>query len=159
MKVNLTKEEYLTLLDIFEIADWVLHSHRAEQQGETMQYSELEQKIYALAGDFGCGDMVEYSESDGRYYPARAIEEGPARDFMDTFEEDTFWARLVEYLAERDLVREMGKDKFGMLDREERWERLEKIESRYWDEFQANGVERLEIVELPWYDAPDMHSA
>ncbi len=159
MKINFTKEQYLALLDIFEIAGWVLHSHKAERTEETRQYTELEQKIYALAGNFGCGDMVEYSESDSRYYPARKLEEGPAMNFINTFEEDTFWSRLVEYLAERDLVRELGKEEAGSLDRAERWERLESFESRYWDEFQVNGIERLEIVELPWYETPDMHSA
>ncbi len=159
MKINLTKDEYLALLDIFEIADWVLHAHQAEQPAETERYTGLEQKLYALAEDFGCGQTVEYSEADSRYYPTRELEEGPAMDFIDAFEEDTFWSRLVEHLAERDLVRELGKEKFGSLDRAERWERLEKLETGYWDEFQAHGVERLEVVEMPWYETPDMHSA
>jgi hypothetical protein len=130
-----------------------------EQAEDTKHYAELEQKMYALAGDFGCGHLVQYSESDSRYYPTRELEDGPARDFIEAFEGDTFWSQLVEHLAERDLIRELGKEKFGALDRAERWERLENLETRYWEEFQSNGLERLEIVELPWYETPDMHSA
>jgi hypothetical protein len=159
MKINLTKEEYHALLDMLEIADWVLHSHQAEDSGETKPYRDLEQKIYALAKDFGCGQMVEYSAPDDRYYPTRKLEEGPAMDVIEAFEEDTFWCRLVEQLAERDLIRELGKETFGALERAERGERLENLETRYWDEFQLKGIERLEIVELPWYETPDMHSA
>jgi hypothetical protein len=159
MKINLTKKEYLALLDIFEIADWVLHSHKVEQPAETKPYSDLEQKMLALAEDFGCGHLVDYSEADKRYYPTREVEEGPAMQFIEMFEEDTFWSRIVERLAERDLVRELGKEKFATLDRAERWEKMEDLETRYWDEFQMHGVERLEIVETPWYETPDMHSA
>jgi hypothetical protein len=65
----------------------------------------------------------------------------------------------VEHLAERDLVRELGEEKFETLERAERWEKMEILEEKYWEEFQTNGVNRLEIAELPWYDTPDMHSA
>ena len=159
MKINFTKKEYLALLDIFEIADWVMHSHKVEPPGDTKPYRDLEQKMYALAKDFGCEHVVECSDRDGRYYPTRELEEGAAMDFVEAFEEDTFWSRLVERLAERDLVRELGKEKSVALKRAERWERMEDLEERYWEEFQVKGLDRLEIVELPWYDTPDMPSA
>jgi hypothetical protein len=159
MKITLTKKEYLALLDMFEIADWVLHSHKVEEPGETKPYRDLEQKIYGLAEEFGCQRLVEYSGPDARYYPSRELEEGAAMDFIEAFEEDTFWSRLVEHLAERDLVRELGEQKFAILDRTKRWEKMEALEEKYWEEFEVNGVKRLEITESPWYDAPDMHSA
>jgi hypothetical protein len=159
MNITFTKKEYLALLDMFEIADWVLHSHKVEETGETKPYRDLAQKIYALAKDFGCAHLIEYSTTDARHYPTRKLEEGAARDFVDAFEEDTFWSRLVEHLAERDLVRELGEEKFETLERAERWEKMEILEEKYWEEFQTNGVNRLEIAELPWYDTPDMHSA
>jgi hypothetical protein len=36
---------------------------------------------------------------------------------------------------------------------------MEDLEEKYWEEFQVKGLDRLEIVELPWYDTPDMPSA
>ncbi len=30
MKINITKKEYLILLETLEIADWVLHAHRTD---------------------------------------------------------------------------------------------------------------------------------
>ncbi len=160
MKIDFSRQEYLALLDILEISDWVLHSHKVEATEETKVYRELEQKIFSHAKDFGCDHLIDASAPDGRLYPTREFEEtSAAGDFIESFEEDTFWSQLVEHLAERDLSREVGKDHLSALDQGERWERLEAVESKYWEEFQKNGIERLEIVELPWHEIPDMHSA
>jgi len=31
MKINITKKEYRTFLEIFQIADWVLHSYETDE--------------------------------------------------------------------------------------------------------------------------------
>jgi hypothetical protein len=160
MKIDFSEKEYLALLDMIQVADWVIHANKIEEPEETKPYRDLEQKIFALAKDFGHRNLVEYSLTDGRYYPTRELEEtGPAMEFIGAFEEDIFWSQLVEHLADRDLARELGKEKLESIDQGEKWERQEVIESRYWEEFRKNGIERLEIIELPWYETPDMPRA
>ncbi len=160
MNIDFTKEEYLKLLEMLQIADWVLHAHRAEEPEETKPYRELEQKILSHARDFDSEDLVEYSGAQDRYFPTRKLEEsGPAMEFIGDFEEDTFWSQLVKHLSERDVRREVGEDSVEALDRGELWDRLDAYESRYWDEFQTHGIERIEIVEHPWHEMPNMPTA
>ncbi len=160
MKIDFTKKEYRALLDLLQIADWVLHAHKAEEPPKTKLYRDLEQKIFSLAKDFGYEELVEHAAAQDRYYPTRALEEnGPAMDFVEDFEEDAFWSQLAKHLSERDLRREIGEQQLEALDRGELWELLEVHETKYWDEFQRHGVERLEITEHPWHETPNMPRA
>ena len=38
MKINITKKEYQTLLDMLYLSDWVLHAHSEEKSEETKSY-------------------------------------------------------------------------------------------------------------------------
>lgn len=160
MKIDLSKDEYMALVEMLQIAGWVIHSHAVEATEETRAYRDLEQKVLSHAEEFSCEDLIEYDETTGRYYPTADFEEaGTASRFIQDFEEDTFWAQLAKRLSERDLARELGKDQLGALDQGDQWEQLETHETRYWDEFEQHGIERLEIVELPWHEIPNMPRA
>ena len=53
MKIDFTKEEYRYLLDMVEIAEWVLNSHRTYPSDEIRVYSEVNQKILSYSKDLG----------------------------------------------------------------------------------------------------------
>ncbi len=160
MKIDFSKKEYRVLLDLLQIADWVLHAHKTEEPPKTKVYRDLEQKIFSLAKDFGYEELVDYAPAQDRYYPTRALEENSAAmEFVEEFEEDAFWSQLAKHLSERDLRREIGEKRMESLDRSELWEMIEAYETKYWDEFQKHGVERLEITEHPWHETPNMPRA
>ncbi len=144
MKINITKKEYLTFLEILEIADWVLHAHHAEERSETTKYKEFEQKVFSYAKDMGFDELVDYASHLKRYFPTREFEEtSPGREFIREFEDDTFWDELVQRLVERDLIRQAGEEKLLSMTPEERFEAEEPLEKRYADEFYHNGLENL----------------
>jgi hypothetical protein len=146
MKVDITKKEYRTLLDMLGIANWVLHAHREEDAPRTAAYRELEQKFFKLAADFGLADSFEYDEDEGRYYPtAEFEEEGPLPGFMDEYNDGTFWKELVERLAMRDVLSHIGQKEFHDLEVEERLHKLDDAIEVYEDEFAKNGLNRLAI--------------
>jgi hypothetical protein len=49
MKINFTKKEYRLLLDMVEIAEWVLNAHKSDPSDEIKKYSDLYQKILSYA--------------------------------------------------------------------------------------------------------------
>lgn len=160
MNIDLTKNEYVALVEMLQLAGWVINAHAVEATEEMRPYRDLEQKIFSHAQHFGCEDLIEYDDATGRYYPTADLEEtGQAPRFIQDFEEDTFWSQLAKRLSERDLARELGKDRLGAVDQADQWEQLEDHEARYWDEFEQHGIERLEIVELPWHELPNMPRA
>lgn len=146
MKVNITKKEYRTLLDILGIAGWVLHAHREEDAARTAEYRQLEQKLYALAADFGCEDLIVHDEEEDQYFPtADYEEEGPVLKFIDGYNDETFWRELVERLAMRDVLSSIGQKEFHAMSVEERMNKLDTAIGVYEEEFAKNGLNRLEI--------------
>lgn len=146
MKVNITKKEYRTLLDMLGIANWVLHAHRNEDAPRTAPYRELEQKFFKLAADFGFESLFVYDEEEGRYFPTPEFdEEGPMLTFMDEYNDETFWKELVERLAMRDVLSHIGQKEFHDMEVEERLSKLDAAIDVYENEFAKNGLNRLAI--------------
>jgi len=147
MKINITRKEYRALLDILSIADWVLNAHRVGDDPETEKYRKLEQKFYSYAKDMGFDNLVEYVPSLERYFPTKEYEEtGKFRDFVDEFENETFWDELLHRLVERDLIRqEGGVENLMNMDIRERFEKEEPLERMYAAEFETNGLDNIKI--------------
>lgn len=145
--LDLTRRDYRALLTAMEIADWVLHAFRVEQPREGAPIRAVHQKVYALAADFGFAELVDYDDTERRWFPSVELEEsGEAMDFIEQYENESFWDTLFERLAERDLLREIGEEAFLAMEPMEREERLEPYRRLYAEEFMSHGVERLEIL-------------
>ena len=148
MQIELSKAEYRTLLGVLEIAHWVLFAHRSDRPADRQAYRDFEQKVFGHAEAFGCGDLIEYVEQYKEYFPTAEYEENShVQSFIDEFENHNFWAELLDRLAARDMFRELGEEEIEAMDDRERLTKRLDYESRYNEEFQKHGVERLEITE------------
>jgi hypothetical protein len=146
MKIEITKEEYRVLLDVFHIADWVLHSHKMEEGMETEKYRNLEQKFFSYAQKMGFADLVEYDPEMKEYFPTREYDEN--NDVMQAiveYDNETFWEELTERLAMRDLIVQEGKEKVMAMDDDERLVKTEKLREKYGTEFEQHGISRISI--------------
>ena len=143
MKLEFTEKEYRLLLDMLYIAEWIMNSYVIGDRPETENYRRLEQKILSYADEMGCKGVVDYDEELGGYFPTREIEEGSAMDFIDEYNEDTFWEELVSHLADRDFLNREGKERIRKMSREQRFKKLLGLEDNYRKEFEAHGLDRL----------------
>lgn len=149
MKIHFSKKEYRHLIDLLEIADWVINSHRIGRKGEPKHYGDLIQKIFSYAKQMHCEDIIEYEASlDSYFLTAEAEENSKGRPFLDEFEETTFWDKLVEHLAARDLYYEFGEG-FKDLSPEERVKAIFAAEEPWHEEFDTYGLQRIGIVKKP----------
>lgn len=147
MKIDITKQEYRVLIDILEMADWVMNAHAIWQKEETAIYSSLMQKIYAYAKEMGCGDIIYYDDNEGSYFTTKEYEEeGMQRQFIEAFEEDSFWDELSHRLAFRDLVQQEGEEAIERMDFMERATKLTEFLSWYEEEFNENGLGNVRLV-------------
>jgi len=148
MKIEFTREEYKCLLDMLCIAEWVLNAHKVEDDPRTEVYGKLEQKIYSYAKDMGFKDLIEYATDHGKYYPTRKYEEaGSAMEFIEEFENETFWDELISRLADRDLIRQVGGvENLSKLSFEERIEKTLPLEEKYSSEFEERGLDGISVV-------------
>jgi hypothetical protein len=148
-QIEFSNEEYRFLLDMVYIADWVMNAHEVGQQEETKPYEKLEQRLLFLARDFGSAEYITWDEQLQKYFTTRAYEEErPAMDFIDKFENDSFWEELVARLADRDANRKYGQKKLTKMSFEERSKKIGEIEEKYSVEFEKNGLDRLQIAPI-----------
>ena len=149
MKINITKKEYTVLLEILQMAVWVLQAHRSDEPEDRKKYMDFEQKILGFAKDYGCDHLVQFDRKLGKFFPTREFEDtSPGMDFIEESENESFWEELVDRLTTRDLFREMSEEEYGKLEILERFRRREPFEAKYWKEFETHGLERLEIAAL-----------
>lgn len=136
MKINFTKEEFVTLLEMIDIANWVISANKVEKGPTEKPYKELEEKPFALSPEFGCEDKVKYSKELDGYYPTYFFEmESPHRNFIDEYNEETFWDELIDRLARRNVIRELGEKEFLNLEPIERFKVLGMHEEKWAKEF------------------------
>lgn len=146
MQIELSKAEYRTLLGVLEIASWVLFAHRSDKPTDRKEFHAFEQKIFGYAEASGFGHLIEYVKEHKKYFPTQEYEDNsPIRPFIEEFENHTFWEELVDRLASRDLLRELGEEKIQTMDPWDRLTALGNYDKRYRAEFAEHGIERLEI--------------
>ncbi len=147
MHIPFTPEEYRTLLDLAYIADTVVHGDDAIDEARNRPYWELVQKILARAQDFGGGDLVEFNNARKAYFVTKEYENtSPAGELIDGYEDNIFWDLLVDRLAQRDITRHFSEDELLAMSFEERNAREEEYRTRYWDEFEKNGLDHVTVT-------------
>lgn len=101
------------LLEVLYIADWILNAHKTREDTEIDRYKELEQKILSHVKDFGLENFVEWDPNYHEYHYTREFEErSPAMEFIEEFEDETFWDELINRLRMQDLIEKYGNKLF-----------------------------------------------
>lgn len=147
MQIDFSKEEFVTLIEMIHIANWIVSARKVETGAAEKPYQDMQNKLFSLAADFGCADKVEFLEEWQEYCASDHFEmESPHRKFIDDYDEDAFWEGLTENLAERDAIREVGKKKFLNLDPLQKIKLIAEHECNWADEFLKNGLENISLI-------------
>ena len=148
MKIEFSKAEYRSLIELLYLAEWVLTSHDEKPDPKKERYSHLCQKIYASAKAMGCESLIENEKSLRTFMPTQKLEElESVREAIEFYNSETFWEELIERLVERDMIVMLPTMAKEPATPEEYWEMASPIEERYVTEFGSNGVRRLKISE------------
>ncbi|HVS53148.1 MAG TPA: hypothetical protein VHD62_12400 [Opitutaceae bacterium] len=147
MKVSFTTKEFTRLIELVHLGLWVAGGRPDDPATTPERYDDLAQKVFQLAELFGGAELVE-ADVNGRLFLNEKLTEGPVREKLDRFVEDTFWSELVARLAERDLRAELGRDATKLADElsEDEHEKLDALEDNYWREFEQSGVDHLVVL-------------
>ena len=146
MKIEFSKEEYRTLVEVFSLNGMVLDAYGRGQVPEKKAFYELEQKIYASCDDFGSGDLIRRDERSNEL-ARKWDEKSPERmvRIYDQFVDDAFWDELIIRMAGRDLQAEMtwaGATEETLV--EEKWQKRKKeLELHYENLFRQSGLDGI----------------
>ncbi|MBN2093453.1 hypothetical protein JW964_27760 [candidate division KSB1 bacterium] len=147
MKIDLAQAEYQTLVEMVELANWVLFSTTTGEEPEKQKYHELEQKIFSQAEKFDLGRIMLFEKECNEYYPTPEFEsESQIGEFIEEFETNIFWEELIDRLTLQDLLNKHGLEKLQNLPVDERIKIEEPIREKYEKEFKENGLERVTIM-------------
>ncbi|MEG0950606.1 MAG: hypothetical protein RSE96_01620, partial [Niameybacter sp.] len=107
MELKCTKEEFKALFDLVYAGNLLINGMR-EVDERIAPHSEMEQKIFAMAKEFGCEEFVEFDEEFNEYMPTRAYENSEVNDYIDAYEDKVFWEELVVRMSRRQALNELG---------------------------------------------------
>ncbi|QCE41725.1 hypothetical protein [Psychroserpens sp. NJDZ02] len=84
MTIELTKEEYKTLLTLTFCGEWMINSHKTEVDRISKKTETLEQKLFAFAKDAGLKKWIEYDLEMEQYFPTADME-NELHTFIDQY--------------------------------------------------------------------------
>jgi len=80
MLISLDRNQYIKLLYLIAIGEWVVNSYKDESEYE---FTDIEQYIYSFYKDFGAYNLIDYDEEENIYFPTEEFE----NDFLTYVEE------------------------------------------------------------------------
>ena len=150
MKINITNKQYLSLIKMVYLGNWMINAIRTGQKGDeyVKEYEDLEQYIYSFAKDYGMEKYIEFDKKMAQHFPTNEFEVNTDLNLRhEEYDEHTFWEELFYKLYERDMRNKYSPEEISKMTFEERI-RLEEPFRQKWDkELEKYGVERLEIKE------------
>ena len=90
-------------------------------------------------------NVIEYDEEYSEYIPTREYEDEEFNQYVDEYETHVFWEELIMRLARRDALNYAGdvdQDIAPAALREMQF----KLEERYEEEIESNGIMNLKVV-------------
>ena len=145
MKINLTKKEYRTLVEMIYLSDWVVSAHEIERDNIDKAHVELRKKLLSHYKEMQMEDMIEYSAQDDDYYETNDYDQYIHEKFIDKYNENIFWEELIDKLAVRDVINNIGMEKYLKLDMLERMHKIGNEKEKYGIEFEKHELNRVRI--------------
>jgi hypothetical protein len=131
MQIDLTQKEFRRLLDLVYIGNWVLNSIRGENRFQV--YDDVESKLFGLCRAHQMNALVQ--DWNGVAVPSKAYTEGGIHEAIACYEDTVFYEILAEELSHRDMD-------YAQITDENYGEIVDRM-SKYMDEFQLSGVDKL----------------
>lgn len=148
MHLRLTEQQLATLLEMVSLAAEVASLNRKPGAEANYQgYEEFENTLLEKAKRMGFSDIIEFDEAEQRHNISMDyLTKSFVQECLDEMRNEIFWEELTLRLAERDILKQIGLPAWTALSEEQRRQRTEPIERRYWEEFTAKGIDNLHVV-------------
>lgn len=144
MKINFTKKQFRTLIDLVYAGELVINGHRLPDDIDE-EFQDLQQYIYSFAKQMGYEDLIQYSKEYNAYHETRKYDESRIHDVIEESEDEIFWSNLEHNLAKRDIAEEYA-DELDELEHSELLTLILRREEGYSHEFYKNGLDNVRVT-------------
>lgn len=148
MHIRFTEQELATLLEMVSLAAEVASINRKPgAEAQFAAYEQFENSLLEKAKLKGFSEIIQFDEKAQRHrISMEYLTKSFVQECLDEMRNEIFWEEITLRLAERDVIRQMGIPAWTALTEEERRQKTEPIERRYWKEFTAKGIDNLHVV-------------
>lgn len=138
VKLELSKEQYETLVEMVFLGTWMVNSTRVElDEG----FEEVRELVLSKYKEASLEDRITYQEQIDVHDLDVDYESKLLDTYVEEYDEFSFWDKLVEKLAEKEM-----SERYGPLDGELTEEQMEKrmeIEEHIGRKLEETGVTKL----------------
>jgi hypothetical protein len=100
----------------------------------------------SYAKDMGCDDLVDFDEQQKNYAESFTFEEeSPVLEYINEFENDSFWAELISRLAQRDALIELKANNPHDVESEDLFAAISRAEEKWSKEFEVFSLSRIRV--------------
>jgi len=145
MKINITKKEYRLLIDMLYLADWMMNSNIIGDDQKHSQHEKLRKKFLSYYKEMEAEDIIEYCNKLNDYYEVQNYDEYLHEIFIDSYDDETFWAELISRLSKRDAIKEIGIEKLTKMKDLDRAMKIGEFREKYENEFEQHGLKHVKI--------------
>jgi len=143
MKIDLTFEEFKTLLQALAVADYILIGRKYNREAI---YKKLKTKLLKIAKSNKLDDYYEEYKAGDLEFALHSKELDLVDQMMQDYERETYWESLIDDLAIRDLAGKVSASEFDSLDIVKRFELISQHREIYEKEFEKNGIINLRLL-------------
>jgi hypothetical protein len=148
MNLRLSADEFATLIDMVSLAAEASSLNRKPgSEDQLADFERLEDKILARAKEQGFHDIIEIDPDRDKHRITAEYQAGSfIQECLDEMRNEIFWDELSFRLAERDLIKRIGEEKYLNLTEDKRRETLTAEQAAYWDHFAKEGLNHIHLV-------------
>ncbi|CDQ21162.1 hypothetical protein [Halobacillus karajensis] len=142
VNIEMSKEQYETLVKMVFLGTWMVNSTKIELDEAFEDVRELVLSKYKAAG---LEDKVVYEEQMGVYDLDINFETSLLDSYVDEYDEFSFWDKLIEKLAEKELTALYGPLEENLT--EEQLEKRLELEEKIGRKLEETGITQLSFDE------------
>lgn len=138
INLEMTPEQYKKLIEIVYLGTWMVNSTKMELDEEIEEVRAL---VLSKYNEAGLENHIIHQKEMDIYDLDVDFESNLLDTYVEEYDEFSFWDKLVEKLAEKEMVEIYGVPKGEMTD--EMMEKRLEIEERIGEKLEETGITRL----------------
>lgn len=138
--LEFTQEQYQTLLELVYMGEYVVGAHTATP---IEPYNKLKNELFTKAEEFGLKHLTCDEDSS---FPKGEFEFKLIHNFVDQYDELTFWSVLTQKLTYRELEKRFTSKEIEAMDLKTRYRTIGDIEREVEEHLKNNGIDQITIT-------------
>ena len=143
IKLTFTEEQYKKLVETIFLGSWMLNSTRLEDLDEEAE--EIRELILSRYKEANLEDKVVYQEEMEIHDLTIDYESELLDQYIEEYDEFSFWDKLVEKLTEKEMVQTFGADVVSAPLTDEMLKTQLDLEEKIGQELEEKGITNLHL--------------